>query len=108
MFIGDPLQLFQLPLSVAAPAEDSGDHQKDCQQGLDTQQQHRCQDGDYSQFVANDAAIEALNINASDNFTVTVSDGALTDSKTLSINISQQGSTESLGNDVLTGTTGSA
>jgi len=59
--------------------------------------------GAYS-FVANDAAIEALNTSATGAFTVTVSDGLLSDSKTLSINIAQNGATESTGIDTLTGT----
>ena len=62
--------------------------------------------GAYS-FVTNDAAINALNAQASTSFTVTVSDGFLSDSKTLVINIAQLGITESNGNDTLNGTTGS-
>ena len=61
--------------------------------------------GAYS-FVANDAAIEALTIAASTSFTVTASDGSLSDSETLVINIAQKGRTESIGNDRLTGTSG--
>ena len=61
--------------------------------------------GAYS-FTANDAKIEALNTAAVDNFTVTVSDGTFSDSKTLSVNIAQNGVTESLGNDTLIGTAG--
>ena len=59
--------------------------------------------GAYS-FVANDTAIEALNTSATGVFTLTVSDGLLSDSKTLSINIAQNGATESTGIDTLTGT----
>lgn len=59
--------------------------------------------GAYS-FVANDATIEALKSSATNTFTVTVSDGLLTDSKTLTINIVQNGVTESSGIDTLTGT----
>lgn len=61
--------------------------------------------GTYS-FVVDDAAIEALTAPTNTSFTVTVSDGLLSDSKTLSVNISQAGATESNGNDTLTGTTG--
>jgi Ca2+-binding RTX toxin-like protein len=61
--------------------------------------------GAYS-FVTNDAAINALNAPASTSFTVTASDGLLSDSKTLTINMAQLGVTESIGNDTLTGTTG--
>jgi Ca2+-binding RTX toxin-like protein len=61
--------------------------------------------GAYS-FVTNDAAINALNAPASTSFTVTASDGFLSDSKTLAINMAQLGVTESIGNDTLTGTTG--
>jgi Ca2+-binding RTX toxin-like protein len=57
-------------------------------------------------FIANDSAIEALTTNANANFTVTVSDGLLTDSKKLTISIVQSGITESNGNDTLLGTTG--
>jgi Ca2+-binding RTX toxin-like protein len=59
--------------------------------------------GAYS-FVANDAAIEALTVAKSASFTVTVSDGSLSNSKTLTIKIAQNGTTESKGNDTLTGT----
>ncbi|MFI3156939.1 MAG: S8 family serine peptidase, partial [Methylococcaceae bacterium] len=59
--------------------------------------------GAYS-FVANDAAIEALTVNVGANFALSVSDGLLNDSKTLAINIAQNGTTESTGNDTLTGT----
>jgi Ca2+-binding RTX toxin-like protein len=61
--------------------------------------------GAYS-FAAKDSAIEALTIAASTNFTVTASDGVLTDSKTLTVDINQTGTTESVGNDTLTGTSG--
>ncbi|MFI3155631.1 MAG: Ig-like domain-containing protein, partial [Methylococcaceae bacterium] len=59
--------------------------------------------GAYS-FVANDASIEALTVNTGANFALSVSDGLLNDSKTLAINIAQNGTTESTGNDTLTGT----
>ena len=58
--------------------------------------------GDYS-FVANDAAIESLTADVSKSFTLTVSDGLLTDSKVLTLMINQQGITESNGNDTLIG-----
>ncbi len=61
--------------------------------------------GVYS-FVANDAAIEPLTAAASTSFTVTVSDGSLSNSKILTINIAQRGVTESIGNNTLTGTAG--
>jgi Ca2+-binding RTX toxin-like protein len=61
--------------------------------------------GAYS-FAANDSAIELLATNTSVSFTVTASDGALTDSKPLTVNITQNGTTESSGNDTLVGTTG--
>ena len=56
-------------------------------------------------FEANDSAIEALKVKASATFKVTTtsSDGKLNDSDTLTINIIQKGTTESLGNDKLTG-----
>jgi Ca2+-binding RTX toxin-like protein len=57
-------------------------------------------------YVANDSAIEALTALASESFIVTVSDGVLIDRKTLSVNISQSGITESNANDSLTGTAG--
>jgi len=57
-------------------------------------------------FVANDDAIERLKSDAATSFTVTVSDESLTDSKPLTINITQIGSTESMGNDALVGTAG--
>jgi Ca2+-binding RTX toxin-like protein len=57
-------------------------------------------------FVADDAAIEPLTAAASDSFTVTVSDGTLSDSKTLAVNIAQAGITESIGSDSLVGTAG--
>ena len=59
--------------------------------------------GDYT-FVANDDAINALVSTAGQSFTVTASDGLLIDSQSLIINIAQQGSTESMGNDILMGT----
>ncbi|MDD1615526.1 MAG: putative rhizobiocin/RTX toxin and hemolysin-type calcium-binding protein, partial [Methylococcaceae bacterium NSP1-2] len=58
------------------------------------------------EFIPNDGGIEALTSNARINFTVTVSDGLLTDYKPLTINIAQIGKTESNGNDQLTGTLG--
>lgn len=57
-------------------------------------------------FFPNSPAIEASTVNIISNFTVTVSDGHLTDSKTLALNITQSGITESTGNDVLNGTAG--
>ncbi len=61
--------------------------------------------GDYS-FIAKDGAIEALLANVSTDFTVTVSDGATTDSQQFTLNITQNGTTESNGNDTLLGTAG--
>jgi Ca2+-binding RTX toxin-like protein len=61
--------------------------------------------GAYS-FVANDATIEALIANSVTNFTVTVSDGLLSTSKTLTLRINQSGVTESNGKDNLVGTAG--
>jgi Ca2+-binding RTX toxin-like protein len=61
--------------------------------------------GEYT-FVANDAAIESLTLAVSTHFAVTVSDGSLTDSKTLTVNIAQNGMTESSGNNLLIGTSG--
>lgn len=58
--------------------------------------------GAYS-FTANDTAIEALSVNAGANFVVSASDGSLNSSKTLAVNIAQNGITESIGNDALTG-----
>jgi VCBS repeat-containing protein len=57
-------------------------------------------------FEANDSAIEALKVKTSATFKVTTtsSDGKLNDSDTLTINVIQKGTTESLGNDKLTGT----
>lgn len=57
-------------------------------------------------FVAKDAAIESLSVNAKTLFSITVSDGLLTDSKALVVQITQAGVTESNGNDTLVGTTG--
>jgi|GEM_PF-467839 len=62
--------------------------------------------GAYS-FVANDSTIEALIANSVTNFTVTVSDGLLSTSKTLTLRINQSGVTETNGNDTLLGTAGS-
>ena len=63
--------------------------------------------GEYS-FVANDAAIEAepFTFAVSTELTVTASDGSLTSSKKLTINATQSGTTESIGNDTLTGSSG--
>ncbi len=61
--------------------------------------------GAYS-FLPNVADIEAMTDAASTSFAVTVSDGSLTRSKTLTINIAQDGTTEFTGNDRLTGTAG--
>ncbi len=61
--------------------------------------------GSYS-FVANDSAIEALTADKTTSFTITVSDGLLSVSKTLTININQIGTTESAGNNTLVGTSG--
>jgi hypothetical protein len=62
--------------------------------------------GVYS-FVPNSAAIEPLIVDVIDNsFVVKVSDGSLTDSKALAISITQNGVTESNGNDTLFGTPG--
>ncbi len=58
------------------------------------------------QFMPNDAAIEALTADVATNFTVTVSDGGLSDSQSLTISITQSGGTESTGNDSLVGTEG--
>jgi VCBS repeat-containing protein len=58
-------------------------------------------------FTPNDAAIEPLNTNTAENFTVTVTDGQATASQSLTINITSGPSTESNGNDTLVGTTGS-
>ena len=59
--------------------------------------------GDYK-FIANDAAIEGLISNVSITFAMTVSDGLLTTTKNLSVNIAQTGITESEGSDNLIGT----
>ena len=66
--------------------------------------------GAYS-FVGNDAAIEALSDFTSISFTVTVSDGLLSDSATFSITIFQgdffpSAITETNGDDILNGTAG--
>jgi ELWxxDGT repeat protein len=53
------------------------------------------------------SAIEPLGANVTDNqLTVTVSDGALTTSKVFTVAITQNGSTETIGNDVLIGGVG--
>ena len=57
-------------------------------------------------FMPNDAAIETLTIDVTTSFTVTVSDGVLSDSESLTITITQSGSTESTGNDSLVGAEG--
>jgi VCBS repeat-containing protein len=57
-------------------------------------------------FVANDRAIEAFGANGSFGYVVTVSDGSTTASQTLTINVTQDGTTETEGSDVLDGTTG--
>ncbi len=57
-------------------------------------------------YTPNDAAIEATGANTSEDFTVTVSDGTNSVTQTLTINLSQSGTTETTGNDVLTGTSG--
>ncbi len=57
-------------------------------------------------FTPNDAAIEALNANASAEFTVTVTDGTGTVSAPFRVNVTQDGATESNGDDTLAGTTG--
>jgi uncharacterized delta-60 repeat protein len=59
--------------------------------------------GDYS-FNPKDIAIEQLKASEFVEFTVTVSDGELTDSQVLRISLNQNGITESNGNDRLTGT----
>jgi VCBS repeat-containing protein len=61
--------------------------------------------GNYA-FVANDDAINALAVAVGQSFTVTASDGLLIDSKSLLINIAQEGSTESIDNDTLMGALG--
>ncbi|TAL47629.1 MAG: hypothetical protein EPN89_08335 [Methylovulum sp.] len=61
--------------------------------------------GAYS-FMPNNAAIEPLQTELTKRFTVTVSDGSLSDSQALLVNITQNGSTESVGNDTLVGTAG--
>ncbi|WP_052700636.1 FG-GAP-like repeat-containing protein [Methylocucumis oryzae] len=60
--------------------------------------------GAYS-VVAKDAVIEALAAKAAANFTVTVSDGLLISSQTLTLRINQSGTTETNGDDTLLGTT---
>jgi len=61
--------------------------------------------GAYS-FAADTVAIQSLAVNASAGFTVTASDASLSGSETLTINITQDGNTESSGKDRLTGTSG--
>ncbi|MDD5277372.1 MAG: M10 family metallopeptidase C-terminal domain-containing protein [Methylovulum sp.] len=55
-------------------------------------------------FEPNDLAIEALKAPVSTEFTVTVSDGLLSGSQTLAVDIAQEGVTESNGKDRLIGT----
>jgi len=57
-------------------------------------------------YTPNGAAIEATGANTSEDFTVTVSDGTNTVTQTLTVNLTQSGTTETTGNDVLTGTSG--
>ena len=63
--------------------------------------------GAYS-FEANDDAIERLTetVKDSSSFKFTVSDDLLSKTKTLTLNIAQSGTTESIGKDTLTGTSG--
>jgi uncharacterized delta-60 repeat protein len=61
--------------------------------------------GAYS-FVPDANAINNLAANTSVQFTVTVSDSVLTSSKTLLLDITQDGKTESSGNDTIIGTVG--
>ncbi|MDO9106875.1 MAG: hypothetical protein Q7U57_18185 [Methylovulum sp.] len=58
------------------------------------------------QFIPSDATIEPLSADVSASFTVTVTNGVLTDSEALTVAISQSGSTESEGKDTLFGTSG--
>ncbi|SJM95907.1 conserved hypothetical protein [Crenothrix polyspora] len=82
---------------------DNGDTvSKDSQYGILTVSKAT---GNYA-FVANDDAINALAVAAGQSFTVTASDGLLIDSKSLLINIAQDGSTESIDNDTLVGALG--
>ncbi len=60
--------------------------------------------GAYS-FVPNDAGIEALGTNLSLAFQVTATNGRRTEGSTLTVNFAQSGTTETAGNDTLTGTT---
>lgn len=57
-------------------------------------------------FVPDHYAIEALGIAALDEFLVTASDGTRTTSRALTLNITQVGKTETVGNDKLVGTAG--
>ena len=61
--------------------------------------------GVYS-FAPNDAVIEATGANLSETFDLTAYDGTNTVSRTLTINLTQSGATETTGNDTLTGTDG--
>ena len=61
--------------------------------------------GGYTYFP-NDVAIEGTSATASEDFTVTVTDGTNSVTQTLTINLSQSGTTETTGNDVLSGTAG--
>jgi Ca2+-binding RTX toxin-like protein len=55
-------------------------------------------------FVADNAVIESLTTDISDIFTITVTNGSMNDSKILTMNITQNGMTESISDDTLTGT----
>jgi Ca2+-binding RTX toxin-like protein len=57
-------------------------------------------------FIPNDPKIEELASAATCSFIVTASAGSLVDSQTLTINITQQGITDSIGSDLLLGTAG--
>jgi len=57
-------------------------------------------------FIPRDGVIERLNTDGSTSFAVTVSDGSLSSSAVLVIDITQSGNTESVGNDTLVGTAG--
>ncbi|TAL47631.1 MAG: hypothetical protein EPN89_08345 [Methylovulum sp.] len=52
-------------------------------------------------FIPRDGVIERLNTDGSTSFAVTVSDGSLSSSAVLVIDITQSGNTESVGNDTL-------
>ena len=57
-------------------------------------------------YTPNDAAIEASSANVSEDFTVSASDGTNSVTQTLTVNLTQNGTTETTGNDVLTGSAG--